>query len=211
MTYREHLEKLIKNSEQRKWKLEQQNARLGYSADPSISLEIEEIEETIKKSRGELDELRKQADDTSVSLPEWLVMLGKSEIGGSGPAGIEISVSLDLLDAATKRCLPNSLGFLDFYREVDAPHIVYRLRQDELGDLGEIRLSKLGNRVTLLEISSVPRPTDEEIKNIIPSSEIPKNISEVRESLHQRKKKHRKKVVSGYFSLLSEDGIRWRE
>ncbi len=63
MSRRDHIEKLIANHNRRLQKLEQQGALLGYSADPKIPLEIEDIKAKIEELQIEFEAL--EEDDSA--------------------------------------------------------------------------------------------------------------------------------------------------
>jgi predicted phosphodiesterase len=100
---------------------------------------------------------------SKLSIPEWLAALGEGGIGGSATT-IEIPIPLEDLDAATQRHLPGlAPGWVDPQREIDGSEVVYKLSQRDLGDLGELRLCRLTAKATMLNLSSVPRPTEDEV------------------------------------------------
>jgi nucleoside phosphorylase len=70
----------------------------------------------------------------------------------------------DALAAATDDCLPGVRGWVEY--DIKMPpvpgKITFQLRQDELGPLGELTISKRSDALCFLDISNPPRPDDEE-------------------------------------------------
>ena len=77
---------------------------------------------------------------------------------------VEIPIAIDILDAATHRCLPGyAPGFVDFTREqLTFGSVIYHLRQWQLGALGSIELHKIHAEVTDLHVNGPPTPEDDE-------------------------------------------------
>src|SRR5262245_51633055 len=77
---------------------------------------------------------------------------------------VEIPFAIDILDAATYRCLPGfAPGFIDYTREQPTfGSVIYHLRQEQLGALGSIELHKIHAEVTALHVNEPPVPADHE-------------------------------------------------
>jgi hypothetical protein len=77
---------------------------------------------------------------------------------------VEIPFAIDILDAATYRCLPGyAPGFVDFTREQPTfGSVIYYLQQEQLGALGSIELHKIHAEVTALHVNGPPKPEDDE-------------------------------------------------
>ena len=72
----------------------------------------------------------------------------------------EVPKPFDIMDGVLLRYLPGyAPGWVEIEREEVIPgvEVVYHLSQDELGDLGVVKISKADERVTLLHIGDPPR------------------------------------------------------
>lgn len=72
----------------------------------------------------------------------------------------ELDIAIDVIDAAIDRCLSNTYnGFVDFERiELTRATILYSLSQYQLGNLGIIRLDKLGNNLIEMNFFEILEP-----------------------------------------------------
>lgn len=65
---RDALQRQLKAHQRRFWKLEEQRANFGLSTPPHITLEIEDLAETIKRLEAELEEIEKQLAGSAAPL-----------------------------------------------------------------------------------------------------------------------------------------------
>jgi hypothetical protein len=130
----------------------------------------------------------------------------------------------DILDAAVFEYLPGfGGGWVDFERE-EATHgsVVYRLSQDQLGDLGTIKLRKLGDDLSELSVDGPPRPagrsrTDEEkaasraiedrAERIKAELAVLDKIRAECEQLYHQRESHQAKVIALMFQRMQEDDL----
>ncbi len=80
------------------------------------------------------------------------------------PFIIELPVPFDVLDAAVNEFLPGYIrGWVKMSRkEMSHGSVVYELWQNQLGDLGKIKLRKKADEISELNVNRPPKPTDEE-------------------------------------------------
>jgi hypothetical protein len=97
----------------------------------------------------------------------------------------QIPLPWDVLHAATighRGCLYGyAPGFVEFEETMEGPEVrVFKLMQEQLGDIGEFRLRKLGDKLTALEVHSVRG---------------------------KEKEAHLEKVLAAYFNRLVHESI----
>lgn len=158
---------------------------------------------------------------------------------GYNPAGIEeIAIPLADFDAAIRRGLSIAgWGSVNFERDAttNAPDIIYRLGQDDLGNLGHFTISRLTERSIIWGFGTVPTPTDTELENWLkkigktPWGWLAKQrewadllrcyeldgsrLSEAerlklaREFLYKRKRDHRYKILVHICEMLKHDAL----
>ena len=136
---------------------------------------------------------------------------------------IELPLPFDILDAAVMEWLPGYVryGWLEFTREQITPaSVAYRLRHDELGELGHIKLRKVSEKSSEISIGLPPRPrgrspTPEELEDIgtIPGPEerlgahaaLSKKIRAESTKLYLRRKEHQERVIKAMFDRMAHD------
>ncbi len=140
---------------------------------------------------------------------------------------IEVPLSFDILDALVMECLPGyAPGMVEFTREQITPAtVIFWLRQDELGDLGQMRLRKVSKRSSEMSIVRPPRPpsrdpTPEELKAVaaMPGREerlrehaaLAKKIRVETDERHRRQKEHLQRVIRAMFSRFELD-LAWKK
>lgn len=139
---------------------------------------------------------------------------------------IELPLPFDILDALVMECLPGyAPGWVEFTREQITPAtVVYSLRQDQLGDLGQITLRKVSKRSSEMSIVRPRRPTSrdrtpEELEAIAAIREreerlrahaaLSKKIWAESDERHGRQEEHQQKVIQAMFSRFEYD-LAWK-
>ena len=118
----------------------------------------------------------------------------------------ELPIPYDVLVAHTEVCLAGySPGFVEFAKEKETPgSTTYKLWQDELGELGIVRVAKLRDRLSEVIFNDPPRPTDNE--GLLFYVERLLEPVEKREAIGRQLKKS----IEGGYSVLA-DAIRFLE
>ena len=142
---------------------------------------------------------------------------------GSGLAATwKLLIPFDILDAAVNRDLHGyAPGFVEFERREDTHgSVVYRMWQEDLGDLGTLTVRKAGDRTSVLEVSNPPHPqhrdpTPEEMAEIHAITgqreqdrawgTLMTGIWQETDDLYQRRKKHQQDVRKALFSRMAHD------
>jgi hypothetical protein len=103
----------------------------------------------------------------------------------------ELLIDFDILDGFISAYPPGyAPGFVDLEREAVTPtHTVYKLSQGQLGDVGEIKLSKLGEKRTKVCFYAPPY------------------IAGDGKQLHQRRKEHHRLVMQAFFDRLKHSRL----
>lgn len=135
-------------------------------------------------------------------------------------ASWELPIDLDVLNQAVRLYL-EGLGLtrsVYFTRDGDVfDGVVYRLHQQDLGDLGEIRLRKLRDGMSEMLVSGPPlvnkepaKPTFEKTPTRDELQAALRQRREERERLRQRRNEHQRAVIEGLLTRLAQERI-WPE
>ena len=136
----------------------------------------------------------------------------------------EVPKPFHIMDGVLLRCLPGyAPGWVEFEREEVIPgvEVVYHLSQDELGDLGDVRISKADDQLTVLHFGDPPRvqvdadklkETYAQLKHEHPNwdtarvtIEAQRQEREEADALWRRRKDHHRKVIQALNSRMAED------
>lgn len=101
----------------------------------------------------------------------------------------EIRKPFDVMDGVLNRCLEGyAPGAVELERQeiISGVEVVYRLSNREVGDLGEVKIRKADDRITLLYIGEPPRPQRDP-------------------ELYKRRKAHHRMVKQAFLDRMSRD------
>lgn len=133
-----------------------------------------------------------------------------------------IPIPLDILDALVERYLPGlAPGWVEFDREeITGGSVLYRMRQENLGDLGTIKLLKTGLQESAMEVRRPPLPsprdlTQEERDKLAAISDpgererllsiMIRLIRDERNARARNRQKHQADVIKALFNRLARD------
>lgn len=134
---------------------------------------------------------------------------------------IEVDIAFDVMDAAIHRCLSNTInGFVEFDRtELTRATIVYIFSQYQLGNLGKIRLDKLGNdkvEISLFELLEPLSPNQQKecLESIDPfkrklAQDLAKGIGR-EQTFIERRRVHYRRIIDHLLIKLNQERI-WND